>query len=107
VHKKAGNKTVISVMISQPAPKSSYYKEESLEEKVDRRIQAVESNHIDSEDEWKWLKCLYEKLSRKKNLSEPQLNILDKLETSMEKYANHDSIDSVNLDAQYMWRGED
>lgn len=99
--------TSISIMISQPAPAKPRYEKESLKDKVDRMIRAVESNQIDSEYEWKCLKYLYECLSRKPRLSDAQIDILEQLEDLMEKYANHDAVDSVDLDAQYMWRGDD
>lgn len=101
-------KNIIKLVI-ETAPKDirPEYKPVDLKKKVDEYARAVESNQIDSEHEWEYLKCLYEKLSRKKSLTEEQIEIIDKLEDLMIKYGKHDSSDSVDLDAQYMNRGKD
>lgn len=95
-------------MIEQEAPKkvSPHYKRPSLTERVKECIKRVESNRIDSESEWKYIKRLYEILSKKKQLTEEQQEILYDVENVLEKYANHDHEGAVEMDAQYMNRGK-
>lgn len=104
-----GDKTVISVMVSQPAPKQyrDEYKRPPLKEKVNEYIRRIESSDSDVEYEWNYLKRLYECLSRKPKLTECQGQILKSLEELFEKYGNHDHEGSVDLDAQYMHRYDD
>lgn len=101
-------KICIKVLLERPAPKkiSPHYKQESFEEKIEKCITRVKSNLIDSETEWKYLKRVYEILSKRPNLTDEQLEIVDKLEELMQKYGNLDHEDSVQLDGQYMNRGK-
>lgn len=102
-------KTAITILLKQEAPKQikEEYKPIPLKKKVKECIRRVESNQIDSEQEWEYLKRLYERLSRRSKLNEEQEDIVEALEDLFEKYSNHDHEDSVALDAQYMHRGED
>ena len=99
---------MIKILIQQEAPKEirPEYKKVPLCKKVDWYIRNVESNQIDSEREWEYLKRLYEKISRKKNITEEHEKILSKLEELFEKYGNHDHSGSVDLDSEYMHRGD-
>lgn len=101
-------KTAITILLNQQAPKETRkeYKPVPLKKKVEECIRRVESNQIDSEREWTYLKRLYEGLSRKPKLNEEQEDIIEALEDLFEKYSNHDHEDSVDLDAQYMNRPE-
>jgi len=99
--------TIIKIMIKD-APKDirPEYKQPCLKDRVMECCRAVESNQIDSKREWNFLKKVYEKLSRKQDLSKVEAVILDKLEDLMIKYGKHDPSDSVDLDAQFMNRGD-
>ena len=103
-----GTKTAISILIQQPAPSrvKQEYKHKSLEQKVCEYIKKVQGNISESEYEWSYLKKVYEHLSRRPKLNHEHEQILNLLEPVLEKFANHDSSESVNIDAQFMHRGK-
>jgi hypothetical protein len=100
-------KTVIQILIDQPAPKQvkPEYEQPCLTDKIKRACHAVESD-ADSQKEWKFLKKAYEKLSRKPKLNKQEQKILEKLEDLMIKYGKHDPAEAVDMDGQYMNRGD-
>lgn len=100
--KKPRAGTVVQVMVSHPAPEKPKYQEPSLEEKVEEAIRQVESNMIDGTRAWRYLKCVYTKLSNCKRLPDHLEDLYEKLEEVVTKYNKHDHSDSVDIDAQYM-----
>ncbi len=108
-----GTKTAISVLVQQTAPKEKEVhpleRSEPLGDKVKRYLRDVYSPDSDSLKQWKYLKCLYEKLSNmpKEVLTPEHKQILYWLEEAMEKYGNKDPNDSVEMDGEDMFKGHD
>ena len=89
-------------------PDSSLKKEEkeSIEDKVDRYIIMVESNSIDSEYEYNYLKSLYKRLCKVKRLSPRYRELRVKLKDVMLKYGKYDN-DKEILNAEDIFRDQE
>ena len=109
MHPTNGPKIKISVMVAAPAPQEKMQRAESYEDKcaakidllvakIEDNIAACESNIIESEKEWCYLKCLYVKL-RDKKMSKKLLEAAKKIEDLFIKQAGRED---VPLDSKYM-----
>ena len=99
----------IKILIEQSAPSqiSPYYKKPTLHERVCKLIKKVNNNQLDLPSDWRYLKRLYEILSKRPSLTAEQADILYELEEVMQKFGGHDHEDSVGMDAQFMHRGKE
>lgn len=99
--------TLIKILIEQEAPKKirPEYESPCLVDKIKQACDKVESDE-DSQREWTFIKKVYERLSRKPKLDKLEKRLLEKLEDLMIKYGKHDPAEAVDMDAQYMNRGD-
>lgn len=100
----------LKILLQNGAPKQvkPEYRRPCLLDKAKECVEIVEANTAarkDSGKEWSYLKKLYELLSRKPLLTDEEEEVLYIIEPVIEKYANHDHKDRVDLDAQFMRRG--
>jgi len=70
---------IVKIILKQQPPKTvaPEYAQESLLDKITRYIRDVESPLLDSELQWKYLKYIYNILSKKKNLNNDEMDILE------------------------------
>ena len=84
---------------NKPEPPDSY----DLYQKVCDYILCVETG-TGSEYHWQYLKHLYEKITSSNNLTKAKKQILKKLEPIILKHYSYDSGDSVDIDADKMFK---
>lgn len=100
-------KNIIKVLISNSIPTTPEKTDrEGLCEKVDRFIEAIESNIIDSEFEYNYLKALYKKLIKCKRLNPKYKDLRVKLKDVMMKHGKYDN-DSEILNAEDLFLDQD
>lgn len=100
------DKTVIKIMIQQPAPKKvkKEYCKPSLLEKVCEYKRRVEAKEINSDYEWEYLKRLYERVVKIPKLTKEQEEILSIVEELIEKFGGHESGSPAKIDGMTMNR---
>ena len=99
-------KTKITISIDMPKPKSlrNEYQHPTLREKVEQYISDVDSNMKDSNYQWNYLKCVYNKLCSAPRLNEEISYILSILEPVILKYGETDVKDTAEVKAENMNR---
>lgn len=95
--------TTIKIMVSQGIPTERVAPKESLKEKVDRYILAIEGDK-DSENEYEYLKALYKKLCECKKLKPEMKDLFNTLKDVMMKHGKYDN-DSSILNAEDLNKG--
>lgn len=98
-------KNNIAISIDMPEKKNNKYKHDNLVDKVAEYMTICESD-MDSYYHWQYLKSLYNILSKKPILSPMYKGVLSILEPFIMKHNQYDVENAVELDAQYMHRGD-
>lgn len=102
-------KIEISIDADTPKAGSNPYPQNGpadILEKVNDYIVAIES-HEDSRREWQYLKALYNKLSKKKHLTDIENKIILVLEPCVIKHSGYDSVNEVDLIGFNMFKGDE
>lgn len=103
-------KSKISILVSTEAPAPSKEPKQTLADKVDDMIIAIESNLMDSEYEMNYLTCLYKKLCKCKRLKPEYQEIQKKIKDILFKHGKYNSsvqaldpakVSGYNLDNGY------
>lgn len=97
-------KISVAVSVEQPKQVRAEYKHKDLQEKVNEYMMICESD-AQSVHHWRYLKKIYEKLSKAPQIPEHLAPMLEDLERFLMEHASYDSgSDHADLDAMYMFR---
>lgn len=99
------SKIEIKVLVKQPeAPRKikPQYSHSSVLSKVEDYIRDINSNLVDSYHQWQYLKRIYSVLVKKSKLNDEEQAIMECLAPEIEKHAQYDSTDAVDVDGVNM-----
>lgn len=96
----------VSILQQSQAPDAirPEYSASDIMDKVQQYLYDINSGYIDSAWQWKYLKHMYNVLSKKPKLNEDEKELLGMIEPEIMKNAEYDSEDAAELDGTTMFR---